>query len=66
MNKIICSSIMIRFKDGRVHNFSFYRKPDANFVPPHELNEESIKLDGFLWKADQKPTRNEVVKPQLG
>lgn len=66
MNKIICSSIMIRFREGRVHNFSFYKKPDANFIPPHELNEELIKLDGFSWKAEEKPTREQVVKPQLG
>lgn len=65
MNKIICSSIMIRFKGGQVNNLSFYVKPDANFIPPHELNEEVIRLDGFSWKTDVKPKRQDVVRPQL-
>jgi lipopolysaccharide export system protein LptA len=65
MNKIICSTIMIRFKEGKVHNLSFYVKPEADFIPPKELNEELIRLDGFSWKEDIKPKRNEVVKPQV-
>jgi lipopolysaccharide export system protein LptA len=65
MNKIICSTIMIRFKNGQVNNLSFYKKPEADFMPPHELNEEVIKLDGFSWKDDIKPARKDVVKPQM-
>jgi lipopolysaccharide export system protein LptA len=62
MNKIICSNIMIRFKEGRVDNLSFYVKPEANFIPPHELKEDEMTLKGYSWKAAEKPTRDEVVK----
>lgn len=62
MNKIICSNIMIRFKEGRVNNLSFYVKPEANFIPPHELKKDQLTLKGFSWKAEEKPTRDEVVK----
>lgn len=62
MNKIICSSMIIRFKDGRVNNLSFYVQPDANFIPPHELKKEDMTLKGFVWKQNEKPTRDEVVK----
>jgi hypothetical protein len=65
MNKIICSNIMIRFKDGRVNNLSFYRKPDASFIPPHELKDEDIFLKGYSWKIEEKPTREEVVKGKV-
>jgi lipopolysaccharide export system protein LptA len=65
MNKIICSYITIRFKEGKLNNLIFYVKPEANFIPPHELTPEGLRLDGFSWKADLKPTRKDVVKPQV-
>ncbi len=62
MNKIICSSITIRFKEGKVNNMSFYVKPEASFIPPHELKIEDTKLKGFEWRGKEKPTRGDVVK----
>lgn len=61
MNKIICSNIIIRFKEGKVNNFSFYVQPEADFIPPHELNSEEKTLRGFRWMGDVRPTREEVV-----
>jgi lipopolysaccharide export system protein LptA len=62
MNKIICSNITIRFRDGRVNNLSFYVKPDAQFIPPHELKKDTEKLKGFEWRGDQKPKKSDVVR----
>jgi lipopolysaccharide export system protein LptA len=62
MNKIICSDITIRFKDGKVNNLSFYKKPEASFIPPHEWNEDEMELKGFSWKEKEKPMRKDVVK----
>jgi lipopolysaccharide export system protein LptA len=62
MNKIICSNITIRFRDGKVNNFSFYVQPEASFIPPHELKKEDMTLKGFSWKESEKPTKSEVVK----
>ncbi|MBL7858743.1 MAG: Organic solvent tolerance protein OstA [Cyclobacteriaceae bacterium] len=62
MNKIICSNIIIRFKEGRVNNLTFLVKPEANFVPPHEFITEEKTLKGFLWKEDEKPSKTDVVK----
>ncbi len=62
MNKIVCSHITIRFKEGKVNNLSFYVKPDAQFIPPHELKKEEQKLKGFDWRAKLKPARKDVVK----
>lgn len=62
MNKIICSNITIRFKEGKVNNLSFYVKPEASFIPPHELKKEEKALKGFAWRADDKPSRKDVVK----
>jgi lipopolysaccharide export system protein LptA len=61
LNKIICSNITIRFKDGKVNNLSFYVKPEASFIPPHELKDEDKTLQGFSWKEEERPQRKDVV-----
>jgi lipopolysaccharide export system protein LptA len=61
MNKIVCSNIMIRFKEGKVFNLSFLKQPDANFIPPHELKKDEMTLKGFSWKSKDKPRRSDVV-----
>ncbi len=65
MNHILCSSITIRFKEGKVNNLSCYVKPDAQFIPPHELKKEDQALKGFNWKGKEKPKRSDVVRPQI-
>jgi lipopolysaccharide export system protein LptA len=62
MNRIICSNIIIRFREGQVNNFTFLVKPEASFIPPHELKIEDKTLKGFSWKASEKPKREDVVK----
>jgi lipopolysaccharide export system protein LptA len=61
MNKIVCSNIIIRFKEGKVNNLSFYVQPDANFIPPHELKKEDLTLKGYSWKEKEKPTKDDVI-----
>ncbi len=61
MNKIICSNMRINFREGKVNNISFYIKPDASFIPPHELKPEDAQLKGFQWRSPDRPTRNQVV-----
>jgi lipopolysaccharide export system protein LptA len=65
VNRIICSNITIRFKDGRVNNMSFYVQPEARFIPPHELRKDEETLPGFRWQETEKPIRRDVVKPQI-
>lgn len=61
MNRILCSDMTMRFKNEELNNISFYKKPDARFIPPHELTEEVQVLKGFLWRGDIRPTFEEVV-----
>ncbi len=62
MNKIICSNMKINFKAGKIHNISFYVKPDASFIPPHELKKELTQLKGFVWRGTDRPSRGTVVE----
>ncbi len=61
MNKIICSNMRINFLSGKINNISFYVKPDASFIPPHELKKEDTILKGFRWREADRPTRGTVV-----
>jgi lipopolysaccharide export system protein LptA len=62
MNKMICSNMKINFINGQIDNFSAYEMPDAQFIPPHELQRDQEKLKGFTWQAKARPIREDVVK----
>jgi lipopolysaccharide export system protein LptA len=62
MNQIVCSNMKINFKEGKVNNISFYKKPDAKFIPPHEVKEPDTRLKGFIWREEDRPEKEEVVK----
>ena len=64
MNRIICSNIIIRFKEGQVNNLSFYVQPEAKFIPPHELKEDDLTLKGYSWKIEEKPDKQDVINYQ--
>lgn len=65
INRILCSSMTIRFIDNQADNMSFYQKPEAVFIPPHELDEEDKQLKGFLWRTTERPTLEKVLSPPL-
>lgn len=61
MNRILCSDLTIRFKDQELNNISFYKKPEAKFIPPHELSTEDEQLRGFSWRESERPTLRVVL-----
>ncbi len=61
MNRILCSDLTMRFINEELDNISFYKKPEAKFIPPHELTDDMQRLKGFLWRGDDRPTFEEVV-----
>jgi lipopolysaccharide export system protein LptA len=63
MNKLICSNMKINFTNGAIDNVSAYTKPDASFIPPHELTKDVQRLKGFNWRLDERPLRESVVQP---
>lgn len=62
LNKIVCSNMVIRFKDNTLNTFSFLTKPDANFIPPHEIAEPDKELKGFKWRIKETPKKEEFVR----
>lgn len=63
VNKILCSSMVIRFVDNKADNMSFYTNPEATFIPPHELQEPDTRLKGFAWREDERPTLENILTP---
>lgn len=62
MNRILCSDMTIRFKNQDLDNISFYIKPSARFIPPHELTADVQKLKGFNWRADERPILEDLLR----
>ncbi len=61
MNSITCSDMTINFLGGQVHDITFYVRPDASFIPPHELQTEQKKLKNFVWLGNLRPDRDAVM-----
>jgi len=61
MNRILCSNLKLQFKNNSLNNIRAYIKPEARFIPPHELTPEVQKLKGFLWREEERPSREEVL-----
>lgn len=62
MNRILCSDMTIRFRNQELDNMTFYIKPEARFIPPHEMTPDVQKLKGFNWRASERPKLEDVLK----
>ncbi len=65
VNKIICSNMLMYFQQRAVYRISFYIKPDARFIPPHELKNADKVLTGFSWKIKDRPLKKDVVQRKI-
>lgn len=61
MNKVFCSTMTLRFKENIMQNITFYTRPEAKFIPPHELKESEIFLEDFDWREGERPELYEVA-----
>ncbi|MBU2914509.1 MULTISPECIES: OstA-like protein [Reichenbachiella] len=61
MNKIFCSRMKINFEENNMRNITFYNQPEAQFIPPLELVVSQHFLDGFSWRVNEKPSKNDVL-----
>jgi lipopolysaccharide export system protein LptA len=55
MNKIVCSNIIMTFKDNKVNDILFLKKPEGSLYPIQDISEEDKKLDGFHWEIEKRP-----------
>lgn len=60
MNKMLCANIMMFFEDGNIKKINWLVKPEGAFNPPHLIEEEDKKLEGFVWREDEKPSMETI------
>jgi len=60
VNKTLASRMKMTFKDAGFDQAYFYTKPEAAFIPPHELKESSRRLKGFVWRTKERPQRDKL------
>ncbi|MFN6946487.1 MAG: OstA-like protein [Cytophagaceae bacterium] len=62
VNKSLCSDMLIKFADTKVHTISFLAEPKSKFIPPHELDQGEAKLGGFKWRIEERPSYESVTE----
>ncbi|WP_460519155.1 OstA-like protein [Cyclobacterium sediminis] len=60
LNKLLCGRIIMEFEEGTVSRISHTIKPEASFTPPHLFEEGDQNLEGFSWRADERPSRKTI------
>ena len=64
INKMLTSNMTIRFLNNQIHNFTLYKSPEGQFLPPHKITDKDKKLDDFNWLIDRRPSLQDIfVKP---
>lgn len=55
IDKTICSALNIKFKDNEIEDIAFYVNPEGDVFPEKELDPNLRKLEGFLWRENERP-----------
>ncbi len=61
VNETLCSNMLLRFIGNAVNDIVFYANPEAKFHPIQDADVMSLKLEGFEWRGDQRPTKEQVL-----
>lgn len=61
MNRARCSDMVVNFKDNKPSRILFKEKPEGEFFPIHMVIYKPQQLEGFEWRADERPEYPEWV-----
>ncbi|MEX0883904.1 MAG: OstA-like protein [Cyclobacteriaceae bacterium] len=57
LNNLLCGRIIMQFQNGGVYKINHSIKPEASFIPPHQIEEDHKQLKGFIWREEERPNR---------
>lgn len=60
LNQLLCGRIIMEFRGGGVTRISHTIKPEASFTPPHLIEEDQQKLEGFIWREEERPGKKQI------
>ena len=61
LNYMICSDMNISFENNEIKNITFYKNPNAKLIPPQEISDDDLFLNGFKLRENERPILEEVV-----
>ncbi|GGG48982.1 hypothetical protein GCM10011414_18490 [Croceivirga lutea] len=54
IDKTICSKIRLHMLNNDIEEITFFVNPDGDIFPEKELPVENRKLEGFIWRGDER------------
>lgn len=61
LNKVECSSMTLSFNKQKVKRIVFMGSPESKLIPPNEVGGGDVKLAGFTWRLEEKPTKEQII-----
>jgi lipopolysaccharide export system protein LptA len=61
ITKEISSNIEFTLVEGQINTIKYLKTSDGKTYPPSLFSEDSRKLDGFTWRASERPKRKEDI-----
>jgi lipopolysaccharide export system protein LptA len=55
VNKTICSKMFFAFNDSQIQLLKYYGENSSNLLPMHEADHDTMRLEGFIWREDERP-----------
>ncbi|WP_194777111.1 OstA-like protein [Pararhodonellum marinum] len=60
LNKLICGRIMMYFEEGNIKKINHTINPEATFTPPQLFEMDKLRLEGFVWREEEKPEMEDI------
>jgi lipopolysaccharide export system protein LptA len=61
LNRADCARLVLGLDSGQVHSVSFITQPEATLWPLEKAPPEEVKLEGFSWQPEARPTDREDI-----
>lgn len=59
MNRAKCKEMKVNFAENKPSRILFAGQPEGSFSPMHEVLFKENKLEGFVWRAEERPEKPE-------
>jgi len=60
INSTLSANIKIKFQDGVIQRVAYGIKPHGVFTPFQKLTEENSRLEGYSWRAEERPSMEDI------
>jgi lipopolysaccharide export system protein LptA len=61
INKTKSSKIRLRLEKSEIEDITFFTDPDGDIIPDKDFPQEQRKLEGFVWRGDERIRSPEEV-----